>query len=75
MGPTPLEQFQAHVQSDPVLRCQVGEAITADGVSLMAKELGYSVSGSDLLRISGQSAASVRVTRIDHPWEYSGRYY
>jgi hypothetical protein len=33
------------------------------------------VSGSDILRFSGQSAAGVRVQRIDHPGEYPGRYY
>jgi predicted ribosomally synthesized peptide with nif11-like leader len=75
MAPTPLEQFLAHVQSDPGLRQQVREAITADEVSLLAQSLGYPVSGSDLLRFSGKSAAGVTVTRIDHPGEYPGRYY
>jgi predicted ribosomally synthesized peptide with nif11-like leader len=69
-----LEQFLAHVQADPALRRQVSEAITADEVSLLAQALGYLVSGSDLLRFSGRSAAGVRVTRIDHPGEYPGRY-
>ena len=41
----------------------------------LAQELGFSVSGSDILRFSGQSASGVRVTRIDHPGEYPGRYY
>jgi hypothetical protein len=40
-----------------------------------AQDLGFSVSGSDILRFSGQSAAGVRVQRIDHPGEYPGRYY
>ena len=74
MGPSALEQFLAHVQADPALRRQVSEAITADEVSLLAQALGYPVSGSDLLRFSGRSAAGVRVTRIDHPGEYPGRY-
>lgn len=74
MSTTPLEQFLAHVQSDPVLRQRVSDAITADEVSLLAQALGYPVSGSDLLRFSGKSAAGVRVTRIDHPGEYPGRY-
>jgi predicted ribosomally synthesized peptide with nif11-like leader len=72
--PTPLEQFLARVQADPVLRQQVSEAITADAVAMLAQELGYPVSGSDLLRFSGKTAAGVRVTRIDHPGEYPGRY-
>lgn len=33
MGPTPLEPFLAHVQSEPALRQQVSDAITADEVS------------------------------------------
>jgi predicted ribosomally synthesized peptide with nif11-like leader len=74
MGLSALEQFLAHVQADPALRRQVSEATTADEVSLLAQELGYPVSGSDLLRFSGRSAAGVRVTRIDHPGEYPGRY-
>ncbi|MEY3463250.1 MAG: hypothetical protein RLZZ468_1028 [Cyanobacteriota bacterium] len=74
MSTTPLEQFLAHVQSDPALRQRVSDAITADEVSLLAQALGYPVSGSDLLRFSGKSAAGVRVTRIDHPGEYPGRY-
>ena len=50
-------------------------ALTADEVALLAQELGYAVSGSDLLMLSGRSTAGVRVTRIDHPGEYPGRYY
>jgi len=30
MGSTPLEQFLAHVQSDPALRQQVSDAIAAE---------------------------------------------
>ena len=73
-----FEQFRlflSRVQRDPALRRQVEEAITADEVARLAQDLGFSVSGSDILRFSGQSAAGVRVTRIDHPGEYPGRYY
>jgi predicted ribosomally synthesized peptide with nif11-like leader len=73
-----FEQFRlflSRVQRDPALRRQVEEAITADEVARLAQELGFSVSGSDILRFSGQSAAGVRVQRIDHPGEYPGRYY
>jgi hypothetical protein len=44
-------------------------------VARLAQDLGFSVSGSDILRFSGQSASGVRVRRIDHPGEYPGRYY
>jgi predicted ribosomally synthesized peptide with nif11-like leader len=70
-----FRHFLSRVQRDPALRRQVEEAITADEVARLAQELGFSVSGSDILRFSGQSAAGVRVTRIDHPGEYPGRYY
>jgi hypothetical protein len=40
----------------------------------MAQDLSFAVSGSDILRFSGQSAAGVRVKRIDHPGDYPGRY-
>lgn len=69
-----LRQFLAHVQADPDLKRLVLEAVTADAVASLAQERGYPVSGSDILRFSGQSAAGVRVTRIDHPGEYPGRY-
>ena len=70
-----LLRFLAHVQADAALRQQVLEAITADEVSLIAQELGYRVSGSDILRFHGQSASGLRITRVDHPGEYPGRYY
>ena len=69
-----LQAFLAHVQANPALRQQVVDAITADEVSRLAQELGYAVSGSDILRFSGRTAG-VTVTRIDHPGEYPGRYY
>ena len=69
-----LRRFLTRVQADPELKRQVLEAITADAVAQLAQERGFAVSGSDLLRFSGRSAAGVRVTRIDHPGEYPGRY-
>jgi len=50
-------------------------ALTADEVSLHAQERGFRVSGSDILRFNGQSASGIRISRIDHPGEYPGRYY
>lgn len=70
-----LRHFLSRVQRDPVLKQQVQDAITADDVARIAQELGFVVSGSDILRFSGQSASGVRVERIDHPGEYPGRYY
>ena len=69
-----LQRFLAAVQRDPVLKQRLVDAITADEVALLAQDMGYAVSGSDILRFNGQSAAGVRVTRIEHPGEYPGRY-
>ena len=69
-----LQRFLAAVQRDPVLKQRLVDAITADEVALLAQDMGYAVSGSDILRFNGQSASGVRVTRIDHPGEYPGRY-
>ena len=69
-----LQRFLAAVQRDPALKKRLVDAITADEVALLAQDMGYAVSGSDILRFNGQSAAAVRVTRIDHPGEYPGRY-
>jgi predicted ribosomally synthesized peptide with nif11-like leader len=72
---TELLRFLAHVKVDPVLRQRMADALTADEVSLLAQELGFQVSGSDILRFHGQSASGIRITRIEHPGEYPGRYY
>lgn len=70
-----LRHFLSRVQRDPALKRQLEEATTADEVARLAQLLGFSVSGSEILRFSGQSAAGVRVRRLDHPGEYPGRYY
>ena len=70
-----LRHFLSRVQRDTALRRQLEQATTADEVARLAQDLGFAVSGSDILRFSGQSAAGVRVSRIDHPGEYPGRYY
>jgi hypothetical protein len=65
-----LLRFLAQVKADPALR-----QMMADEVSLLAQERGFLVSGSDILRFHGQSASGIRISRIDHPGEYPGRYY
>ena len=74
MSESPLQRFLRRVLRDPVLRTRVEAAITADEVALMAQELGYPVSGSDLLLLSRQTVEGVKLTRVDHPGEYPGRY-
>jgi len=75
MSESPLQRFLRRVRRDPVLRTRVEAAITADEVALMAQEFGYPVSGSDLLLLSRQTVEGVKLTRVDHPGEYPGRYY
>ena len=75
MPSTAVQQFLQHLSRDPLLQVKVQAAITADEVAMLAQELGYGVSGSDLLLLDGQNEAGVRVTRVDHPGEYPGRYY
>jgi predicted ribosomally synthesized peptide with nif11-like leader len=70
-----LLRFLSHVRADQALQQRLDDALTADEVSLLAQDLGYRVSGSDILRFNGQSASGIRITRIDHPGEYPGRYY
>ena len=74
MPSTAVQQFLQHLSRDPLLQVKVQAAITADEVAMLAQELGYAVSGSDLLLLDGQNEAGVRVTRVDHPGEYPGRY-
>ena len=70
-----LLRFLAHVGANQALQQRLEDALTADEVSLLAQQLGFRVSGSDILRFNGQSASGIRITRIDHPGEYPGRYY
>ena len=78
LGPTvpldPVNAFLDRLRRDPGLQSRVQSAVTADDVARLAQELGYAVSGSDLLLMARRSSPGVRVTRIDHPGEYPGRY-
>ena len=70
----PVSSFLDRLRRDPGLQSRVQSAVTADDVARLAQELGYAVSGSDLLLMARRSSPGVRVTRIDHPGEYPGRY-
>ena len=71
----PLNAFLDRLSRDACLQKRVQDAVTADEVALLAQNLGYAVSGSDLLMLSRRSSPGVRVTRVQHPGEYPGRYY
>ena len=75
MPQSELLRFLAQVKADPALQQMMADALTADEVSQLAQERGFLVSGSDILRFHGQSASGIRISRIDHPGEYPGRYY
>ena len=75
MPSTAVQQFLQHLSRDPLLQVKVQAAITADEVAMLAQELGYALSGSDLLMLDGQHENGVRVTPVDHPGESPGRYY
>ena len=70
----PVSAFLDRLRRDPGLQSRVQSAVTADDVARLAQELGYAVSGSDLILMARRSSPGVRVTRIDHPGEYPGRY-
>lgn len=69
-----MNAFLDRLRRDSGLQSRVQSAVTADDVARLAQELGYAVSGSDLLLMARRSSPGVRVTRIDHPGEYPGRY-
>ena len=66
-----LRAFLTHMQDDPSLRQAVLAAATADDVAQIAAPLGYSFSGDELLRFSGQKVGRVTVSKQDIPGEYN----
>ncbi|MFM7239415.1 MAG: Nif11-like leader peptide family natural product precursor [Cyanobium sp.] len=66
-----LKAFLGRMQDDPGLRQAVQAAATADDVAQLAGTLGYTFSGDELLRLSGQKVGRVTVTKQDIPGEYN----
>lgn len=64
-----LKAFLGRMQDDPGLRQAVQAAATADDVAQLAGTLGYTFSGDELLRLSGQKVGRVTVTKQDIPGE------
>ena len=69
-----LQSFLEHLQRDARLQSRVQSAMTAAEVAMIAQELGYPVSGSELLLLSGKSLRGMRIHCVDHPGEYPHRY-
>ena len=63
MASSPVQAFLQHLSRDPRLQARVQAAITVDEVAMLAQELGYAVTGSDLL-CSMASRKQVRVTAL-----------
>ena len=66
-----LKAFLAVVQDDPALRQAISAAATADDVAQIGAGLGFSFSGDELLRLSGQRVGRVTVTKNYLPGEYN----
>jgi predicted ribosomally synthesized peptide with nif11-like leader len=66
-----LKAFLARMQEVPALREAVLAAATADDVAQIAAPLGYTFSGDELLRFSGQKVGRVTVSKQDIPGEYN----
>ena len=66
-----LKAFLKVMQEDSSLKARVLSSSTADDVAKIAQELGYEVSGDELLRFSGKKVRKVTVKKNDVPGEYN----
>jgi predicted ribosomally synthesized peptide with nif11-like leader len=66
-----LKKFLERAQSDDQLRQRIMTTATADDVAQIAAALGYSFSGDELLRASGQKIGRVTISKQDIPGEYN----
>ena len=66
-----LKAFLQKMQEDASLKNKVLSSSTADEVAKIAQELGYEVSGDELLRFSGKKVGKVTVKKNDVPGEYN----
>ncbi len=66
-----VREFLQKMQSDHHLKQQVLSSATADDVAKIAQELGYEVSGDELLRFSGQKVGKVTLKKNNIPGEYN----
>ena len=66
-----LKVFLLRLQDDEALKQSVLAASTADDVAKIAGGLGYSFSGDELLRFSGNKVGRVTVSKQETPGEYN----
>ena len=66
-----LKAFLLHLQDDEAVKQSVLAASTADDVAKIASGMGYSFSGNELLRFSGNKVGRVTVSKQETPGEYN----
>jgi predicted ribosomally synthesized peptide with nif11-like leader len=66
-----LKAFLLHLQDDEAVKQSVLAASTADDVAKIASGMGYSFSGDELLRFSGNKVGRVTVSKQETPGEYN----
>ena len=66
-----LKAFLLHLQDDEAVKQSVLAASTADDVAKIASGMGYSFSGDELLRFSGNKVGRVTVSKQEMPGEYN----
>ena len=66
-----LKAFLLHLQADEAVKQSVLAASTADDVAKIASGMGYSFSGDELLRFSGNKVGRVTVSKQEMPGEYN----
>ena len=66
-----LKAFLLHLQADEAVKQSVLAASTADDVAKIASGMGYSFSGDELLRFSGNKVGRVTVSKQETPGEYN----
>ena len=66
-----LKAFLLHLQDDETVKQSVLAASTADDVAKIASGMGYSFSGDELLRFSGNKVGRVTVSKQETPGEYN----
>lgn len=71
MGLDQLKAFLLHLQDDEAMKQSVLAASTADDVAKIASGMGYSFSGDELLRFSGNKVGRVTVSKQETPGEYN----
>ena len=66
-----LKAFLLHLQDHEAVKQSVLAASTADDVAKIASGMGYSFSGDELLRFSGNKVGRVTVSKQETPGEYN----